>query len=361
MERTVFLIAIVLALSIIQSTATPFTEKDLESEESLKALYERWISHHGLSRDLDDKAKKFNVFKDNVKYIHEFNKQGHSYELALNKFGAMTKEEFRSTYAGSKIDHHRIRRGEARGSGSFMYEKVKSVPASVDWRLKGAVNPVKNQGQCGSCWSFSTIAAVEGINYIKTNKLVSLSEQQLVDCDREQDEGCNGGLMDYAFEYIKNNRGVTTEAAYPYTAQDGTCHSSNPVVTIDGHEKVPADDEKALLKAVANQPISVSIEASGRPFQFYSKGVFSGPCGTDLDHGVAVVGYGATTDGTKYWIVRNSWGSNWGEGGYIRFKRDITAKTGLCGIAMDGSYPIKTSPNPVSTGDESDIIPLDEL
>ncbi|KAJ4786623.1 hypothetical protein LUZ62_037869 [Rhynchospora pubera] len=343
MERTVFLIAIVLALSIIQSTAIPFTEKDLESEESLKALYERWISHHGLSRDLDDKAKKFNVFKDNVKYIHEFNKQGHSYELALNKFGAMTKEEFRSTYAGSKIDHHRIRRGEARGSGSFMYEKVKSVPASVDWRLKGAVNPVKNQGQCVLEYQ---------LNQSMNNNWLT---------DREQDEGCNGGLMDYAFEYIKNNRGVTTEAAYSYTAQDGTCHSSNPVVKIDGHEKVPANDEKALLKAVANQPISVSIEASGRPFQFYSKGVFSGPCGTDLDHGVAVVGYGATTDGTKYWIVRNSWGSNWGEGGYIRFKRDITSKTGLCGIAMDGSYPIKTLPNPVSTGDESDIIPLDEL
>lgn len=141
---------IVLASSVIhQSTAIPFTEKDLESDESLKGLFERWLLRHGLMRDLDDKAKRFNVFKDNVKYIHEFNKQGHSYKLALNKFGAMTKEEFRNTYAGSKIDHHKTLRGERRGSGNFIYEKVKSVPASIDWREKGAVTPVKNQGQCG--------------------------------------------------------------------------------------------------------------------------------------------------------------------------------------------------------------------
>ncbi|KAJ3687510.1 hypothetical protein LUZ61_016674 [Rhynchospora tenuis] len=349
MAKALFLIAMLFALSTVRTTAIPFTDKDLESEESLKDLFERWLSHHGLARDLDDKAKRFNVFKHNVKYIHEFNKGGHSYELALNKFGAMTKEEFRNMYAGSKIDHYKALRGAKHGSGDFKYEKVESIPASVDWRLKGAVAPVKDQGQCGSCWSFSTIAAVEGINYIKTNKLVTLSEQQLVDCDRLQNQGCNGGLMDYAFDYIKNNGGVTTEAAYPYIAQDGTCHPSNPVVTIDGHEDVPHNNEKALMNAVANQPVSVAIEASSMAFQFYSKGVFSGPCGTQLDHGVAVVGYGATSDGTKYWIVRNSWSSGWGEGGYIRMKRDIKAKTGLCGIAMEASYPIKTSSNPTAS------------
>ncbi|XP_078172640.1 thiol protease SEN102-like [Carex rostrata] len=350
MAKAIFVIALILALSIIQSSAIPFTEKDIESEESFKDLFERWLSHFGLVRDLDfDKTQRFNVFKDNVKFIHEFNKQGHDYELALNKFGAMTKEEFRNTYAGSKIDHHKALRGE-RHSDGFLYEMVKDVPASVDWRQNGAVTPVKNQGQCGSCWSFSTIAAVEGINYIKTKKLISLSEQQLVDCSK-QNSGCNGGLMDYAFDYIKKNGGVTTESNYPYTAKEGACHPSKPAVTIDGFQDVPHNDEKALLNAVANQPVSVAIEASGRPFQFYSKGVFSGPCGTELDHGVATVGYGATPDGTKYWIVRNSWGSSWGEGGYIRMKRDIKDKTGLCGIAMQASYPIKTSPNPISSED----------
>jgi KDEL-tailed cysteine endopeptidase len=155
MTKAVFLIAIFLAVSVVQSAAILFTEKDLESDETLRDLFERWLSHHGSARDLDDKAKRFNVFKDNVKFIHEFNKQGHSYELALNKFGSMTKEEFRNMYAGSKIDHHKTLRGE-RDFGSFMYENVKSVPASVDWRQKGAVAPVKNQGRCGMSNFLST-------------------------------------------------------------------------------------------------------------------------------------------------------------------------------------------------------------
>lgn len=157
MAKVVSLVALILALSIIQSIAIPFTNKDLESEESFKDLFERWLSHHGFARDLDfDKTQRFNVFKDNVKFIHEFNKQGHAYELALNKFGAMTKEEFRNTYAGSKIDHHRTLRGEHHGDG-FLYETVKDVPASVDWRQKGAVLPVKNQGPCGKCIIFLMI------------------------------------------------------------------------------------------------------------------------------------------------------------------------------------------------------------
>ncbi|XP_078173102.1 thiol protease SEN102-like [Carex rostrata] len=353
MAKRIILMATLFALSTIQVTAIPFTKKDLKTEERLKKLFEKWRSHHSFEWDLDEKVKWFNVLKNNVKYIHEFNKQDQSYELALNKFGAMTTEEFRNTYASSKIDHHQLVQGKARNSGSFRYEKVsKKIPLAVDWRLKNAVTTVKNQGQCGSCWSFSTIAAVEGINYIKTNELVALSEQQLVDCDRLQNQGCNGGLMDYAFNYIKNSGGVTTKSAYPYTVQEGICHASNPVVTIDGHENVPHNNEKALLNAVANQPVSVSIEASGRPFQFYSMGVFMGPCGTDLDHGVAVVGFGFTEDGTKFWTMKNSWGIDWGEGGYIRMKRDIKAKSRLCGIAMDASYPVKDSPNPILSSED---------
>ncbi|GAB4860546.1 hypothetical protein Ancab_035707 [Ancistrocladus abbreviatus] len=330
------------------SNAFDFTEKDLESDESLRDLYLRWKSHHTVTRDLHDKQKRFNVFKANVRHINEVNKMNKPYKLSLNKFADLTNHEFRNLYS-SKIKHHRMLQGRPRGSGNFMHEKAKNLPASIDWRAKGAVTPVKDQGQCGSCWTFSTVAAVEGINQIKTKKLVSLSEQELVDCDRDQNQGCNGGLMELAVEWIKENGGLTTEQNYPYISQQETCNKRkmhSPVVSIEGHETVPQNDEDALLKAVANQPVSVAIEASGQDFQFYSEGVFTGPCGKELDHGVAIVGYGTTTDGTKYWIVRNSWGAEWGEKGYIRMERGVSAE-GLCGIAMEASYPIKnTSKNP---------------
>ncbi|XP_020576879.1 thiol protease SEN102-like [Phalaenopsis equestris] len=341
-------------LLLVEATATTIdiVEKDLETEDSLWNLYERWRSHHTVSRDLDEKQKRFNVFKDNARYIHEFNKRKDApYKLRLNKFADLTNQEFRFTHAGSRINHHRALRGPRRSAAdSFMYQSLdtRSLPISVDWRQKGAVTDVKDQGQCGSCWAFSAVVAVEGINQIKTKKLVSLSEQELIDCDTNENNGCNGGLMDYAFQYIKKNGGITSEAAYPYAAQDGRCFADRnvPVVTIDGYEDVPTNDEDSLLKAVANQPVSIAIEASGHDFQFYSEGVFTGRCGKDLDHGVAIVGYGQTQQGTKYWIVRNSWGAEWGEKGYIRMLRGSSDRSGLCGLAMEASYPIKTSPNP---------------
>ncbi|RZC17264.1 vignain-like [Glycine soja] len=357
------LLWVVLSLSLVLGVANSFDfhDKDLASEESFWDLYERWRSHHTVSRSLGDKHKRFNVFKANVMHVHNTNKMDKPYKLKLNKFADMTNHEFRSTYAGSKVNHHRMFQGTPRGNGTFMYEKVGSVPPSVDWRKNGAVTGVKDQGQCGSCWAFSTVVAVEGINQIKTNKLVSLSEQELVDCDTKKNAGCNGGLMESAFEFIKQKGGITTESNYPYTAQDGTCDASKAndlAVSIDGHENVPANDENALLKAVANQPVSVAIDAGGSDFQFYSEGVFTGDCSTELNHGVAIVGYGTTVDGTDYWTVRNSWGPEWGEQGYIRMQRSISKKEGLCGIAMMASYPIKNSSNN-PTGPSSS--PKDEL
>ncbi|XP_028791793.1 vignain-like [Neltuma alba] len=339
-------VAILLALVLGVTESFDLHEKDLESEESLWDLYERWRSHHTVSRSLNEKHRRFNVFKANAIHVHNTNKMDKPYKLKLNRFADMTNHEFQNAYAASKVNHHRMFRGTPRGNGTFMYEKVDRVPPSVDWRKKGAVTAVKDQGQCGSCWAFSAVAAVEGINQIKTKKLISLSEQELVDCDTEQNEGCNGGLMEYAYEFIKRIGGLTTESNYPYKAEDETCDVSkekHPAVSIDGYENVPQNDEHSLLKAAANQPVSVAIDAGGSDFQFYSEGVFTGDCGKQLNHGVAIVGYGTTIDGTKYWIVKNSWGSEWGEQGYIRMQRAISEEEGLCGIAMEPSYPIKNS------------------
>ncbi|KAF8409033.1 hypothetical protein HHK36_005105 [Tetracentron sinense] len=312
-------------------------------EASVFDKHKQWMALHGrVYEGVEEKEMRFKIFKDNVERIESFNGDGsRRYRLSVNEFADQTNEEFTASRNGYKGQSSLVKSYSE--VTFFKYENLTAVPTSMDWRKKGAVTPVKDQGQCGCCWAFSAVAAMEGITQLTRGKLVSLSEQELVDCDTKSvDEGCEGGLMDNAFHFIQHNHGLTTEANYPYKGVDESCNTNKAAshaANINGYQDVAANSEQALLMAVAKQPVSVAIEASGFEFQFYSSGVFTGDCGTNLDHGVTAVGYGTSSDGMKYWLVKNSWGTGWGEDGYIRMQRDVGAKEGLCGIAMEASYP----------------------
>ncbi|KAK6149162.1 hypothetical protein DH2020_016687 [Rehmannia glutinosa] len=329
----------IFTLPILSILATQTTCRVVPEKLSMLERHEQWMVRYGrVYKDNEERVIHFKIFKDNVEFIEAFNEAGtRSYKLGINAFADQTNDEFKAARNGLKV--HKLPK-----ITSFRYENMSALPSSMDWRKKGAVTPIKDQGQCGSCWAFSAIAATEGINQLSTGKLISLSEQEIVDCDKtSQDQGCGGGYMEDAFEFITKNKGIAAESTYPYKAANGICNKNEETshaAEISGYEKVPINSEKALLKAVANQPVSVSIDAGEMDFQFYSSGVFTGECGTDLDHGVTAVGFGETADGKKYWLVKNSWGTSWGEEGYIRMERDVSAKQGICGIAMDSSYPI---------------------
>ncbi|CAL5408977.1 unnamed protein product [Camellia sinensis] len=312
-------LAFLFVLGVLSSQAS----SRLLNEQTMLQMHEQWMARHGrIYKDVEEKNTRFQVFKGNVQHINAFNEGvDRAYKLHVNQFADLTDEEFRASHTGYKKQPTKVTSNSK--PTSFRYANVTDVPATIDWREKGAVTSVKDQGE-GCCWAFSAVAAMEGINQLKNGNLISLSEQELVDCNVDNN-GCGG------------------EDNYPYVGQDGTCDSTqatNSAAMITGYEDVSSNNEQALLQAVANQPISVAIEGSGSDFKFYSSGVFTGNCGTNLDHAVTIIGYGATSDGTKYWLVKNSWGSGWGENGYMKIKRDIAANEGLCGIAMQASYPI---------------------
>jgi len=306
---------------------------DVFSEEYYQNEFTNFMLKFEKNYAPEEFFRRFSIFKFNVDFIFNHNSGNSTYECGVNQFSDLTSAEFKAIYLGFKP--------ELADSSSkvISLRDLEAVPieagASIDWTTKGAVTPVKNQGNCGSCWAFSTTGGVEGVVQIKHGHLTSLSEQALVDCAGAYgNQGCNGGLMDSAFKYVKAN-GLPTEAAYPYKGVNGACKAftASADTKITGYVDV-AHTESALLNAVNIEPISVAIEADQSGFQNYKSGIFSGACGKNLDHGVLTVGYG-TSGTTDYWKVKNSWGTSWGEAGYIRMIRGQDE----CGIANEPSYP----------------------
>jgi len=311
------------------------------ASKNYAALFDAWKRTHG--KDYPSafaETKAFKAFAHNEdKIAHHNAVVNASYALGHNEFSDLTPDEFYSTYLGFNAAAHK-----APSDGYHQAKPVRDLPSAIDWVSKGAVTQIKNQGLCGSCWSFSTTGSIEGAYQIASGKLVSLSEEALVQCDTSKDMGCQGGLMDNAFAFVEKN-GLPTEASYPYisgTGIRGLCNSTKlhaPAVHITGFKDVPQGDEDALQSAAAIGPVSIAIEADKSAFQLYKSGVLDSPfCGTNLDHGVLLVGYGTQSGvlGKKdYWKVKNSWGQTWGEDGYIRMVRGKN----MCGVASQASYP----------------------
>jgi len=316
-------------VALLAVAAMAYTEKEY------RAAFLKFIKDNKKHYAQADFAAKYTTFKANMDFVRTWNADAEHHRVAINKFADLTATEFSALYLGTRqtVTGWTVEQGTPN-----------AAPTSVDWRTKGAVTGVKNQEQCGSCWAFSAVGSTEGAHFLADTKLVSLSEQNLVDCsDAEGNQGCNGGLMTQAFDYIIKNKGIDTEASYTYTAQNGNCkfNAANVGATLKSYTNVKTGSETDLMAKIVLGPTSVAIDASHSSFQLYSSGVYyEAQCSaTALDHGVLAVGYDA--DGTKeYYIVKNSWGTDWGMAGYIEMSRN---RDNNCGIATMATIPIATA------------------
>jgi len=331
------LVIVALALVSVCSAAS-LVDRNLDS------FWEEFKELHGKQYlNAEEETLRRSVWEDNLNFINKHNLEAsmghHTYRVKMNKYGDLTNREFVAMLNGYNKTGEMVKQSGSR----FLKPSNVKIPDSVDWRTQGYVTPIKDQGQCGSCWAFSAVASLEGQHFKAATKLVSLSEQNLVDCSRKYGNmGCDGGLMDQAFAYIKDNKGIDTEDSYPYHAVDQKCKFNPATVgaTDTGFVDISSGDEDALTNAIATiGPISVAIDASQDSFQFYSDGIYSDDyCSSeDLDHGVTAVGYGSLGQDQDYYIVKNSWGTSWGNQGYILMARN---KNNMCGIATAASYPL---------------------
>ncbi|CAG9330581.1 unnamed protein product [Blepharisma stoltei] len=285
----------------------------------------------------EEYAKRFYIFTQNAAYIRLHNSLNKSWTLGYNDFTDLSPEEFKAIYL---VNYKAIKLS---GKSTWFDTSLK-IPQSIDWRSAGAVTPVGNQGTCTAGWAFATTGAIEGLWKISGNPIVSLSEEQLVSCSYSYgNHGCNGGIPDFAYEYVIGNEGIASDKIYPWTSANSTVSNciptlaSNVAVKIASYNNVaPVDDPAALMAAITQQPIAVGVEADQYVWQYYKTGIISNNCGTNINHYALVVGYN-TTGSVPYYIVKNSWGSGWGMSGYLNIA--IASSTGVCGIQMVASYP----------------------
>jgi len=332
-------------ISLLITLGVAFAAPELMDYDEWKEMFHPTRVFTLLEKELsDDDNYRRSVFEQNLEKIRTQNAKNDAgesgYRFGVNQFADLTEDEFAKVVGlGNPFPKKPI---EERNE---VFLPVTDT-TSIDWRTKGAVTDVKNQAQCGSCWSFSSTGAIEGAVAVATGQLTPLSEKQLMDCSKSYgNNSCQGGLMDYAFKYVVDNGGITSEANYPYVAQDGNCNHTKEkqvVAKISGYQDVPHDNVEQMMSAVSGQPVSVAIEADRSAFQLYRGGVLdSYGCGTNLDHGVLVVGFTDVDDQTypNAWIVKNSWGNTWGVQGYIYISREVnTTSKGICGILESASY-----------------------
>jgi len=348
------IIATISLLVVIGSSVTATSNSDnvvrLESELTYTSLFVKYIKEHNKIYSSQDIPIRYQIFKQNVDFVNTHNAGSHTYKVAINKFSDLTVEEF--SRRNNKRPYTSQSEGPEAPLADFQYNTAlesvlsKDAPLSKDWRDLGAVTEVKDQGQCGSCYAFGSAASIEGAWAIAGNPLVSLSEQQIVDCSTSfGNERCDGGDEIFTFDYVISAGGIASYDGYPYVSgnnpRNHTCQANIQfVANITSYIRVKKSDA-GLQAAALIGPVSVGINADNQGFQHYQSGIFNAnvfQCPPKVDHAVVVVGYGEEA-GSKYWTVKNSWSDSWGESGYIRMAR-LNTLSGTCGINLDNSYPI---------------------
>ncbi|KRX09275.1 hypothetical protein PPERSA_05944 [Pseudocohnilembus persalinus] len=336
--KSTFALVGLLALSAV----ILFSQQNIELPDlDIAEQYSEWKAQNGFRFAASEDIYRLTQFVENLKKIRQFNQENKDVKLALNQFAAMSSEEFKEQIL--------LKTRPQRDSSNIKYQKTAKkagLPDKVDWVKKGAVYATQNQGHCGSCWAFATIGGLQGLRYINEGVLELLSAQQVTSCvdpiylDNKV-EGCGGGEARYAYNYTSIN-GIETWESYPYANFNGgvaaPCEYNKKDVVFynDGLGEIAPQDVEGIKENLANQPLTIAVDASALVFQFYSKGIITSNCGTDLNHAILLVGYDLTEE-TPYWTVQNSWGTTWGEKGFGKIA--ITEGDGVCGINMQVDYP----------------------